>query len=71
MNKGLYACVDVGTTRIKLSVFDEELHGKQVEALTVPVGADGHQDAEELFRAVKHLADRGGELGAASMGLAT
>ena len=67
----LYACVDVGTTRIKLSIYGEDLKRMQAEALSVPVGADGLQDAEELFRAVKHLADRGRELGATSLGLAT
>lgn len=67
----LYACVDVGTTRIKLSLYDEDLRGRQVEALAVPVNADGLQDAEELFRAVKHLVNRGRELGATSVGVAT
>ena len=67
----LYACVDVGTTRIKLALYDEGLHGKLAETLSVPVGADGLQDAEELFRAVKHLVERGKELGAASVGLST
>ena len=71
MTQRLYACVDVGTTRIKLSVLDEELHRTHVEAMSVPVGADGLQDAEELFRVVKHLADRGKEFGADSIGLAT
>ncbi len=71
MSGRLYACVDVGTTRIKLSLYDENLQRKQVESLTVPVGADGLQDAEELFRAVKHLVARGKELGATSVGLAT
>ncbi|MDG6910424.1 MAG: hypothetical protein JRN08_08655 [Nitrososphaerota archaeon] len=68
---GLYACVDVGTTSIKLSVFDEELRRKNSDVLTVPVRADGLQDAEALFRAVRHLVDRGKELGASSVGLAT
>ena len=67
----LYACIDVGTTGVKLGIYDRDLHRKHGEALSVPVGADGLQDAEELFRAVKHLADRAKELGAASMGLAT
>jgi len=71
MSERLYACVDVGTTRIKLSVFDEDLQSRHAESLSVPVGADGLQDAEELFRAVKHLADKGMELGAKSLGLAT
>lgn len=69
--EGLYACVDVGTTRVKLSLYDEALRGRQVEAVSVPVGADGLQDAEELFRAVRHLVDRARELGARSVGLAT
>jgi glycerol kinase len=67
----LYACVDVGTTRIKLSLYDTNLKRRHAEALIVPVGPDGLQDAEELFRAVKHLAGRGEELGAGSLGLAT
>jgi len=71
MREMFYACVDVGTTRIKLSVFDENLRRKHAEALHVPVSADGLQDAEELFRAVKNLADRGRDLGARSLGLAT
>ena len=71
MNETLYACIDVGTTRIKLSVFGENLQCKHAESLRVPVSADGLQDAEELFQAVKHLADKGRELGAKSLGLAT
>jgi glycerol kinase len=67
----LYACVDVGTTRIKLCLYDGDLQRKHMEAVTVPVGADGHQDAEELYRAVKHLVGRAKELGAKSAGLAT
>jgi len=71
MSEMLYACVDVGTTRIKLSIFDENLQKKHAEALTVPVNPSGLQDAEELFRAVKHLVDKGKEMGARSVGLAT
>jgi len=71
LSERLYACVDVGTTRIKLSVFDGGLQCRHAESLRVPVGADGLQDAEELYRAVKHLADKGRELGAKSLGLAT
>jgi glycerol kinase len=69
--EALYACVDVGTTRVKLNLYDAEMKRKHSEALTVPVGSDGLQDAEELFRGVKHLIDRGKELGARSAGLAT
>ena len=67
----LYACVDVGTTWIKLSLYDDGLRRTHAESLTVPVGDDGLQDAEALYRVVKHLADRGRELGARSLGLAT
>lgn len=71
MNGPLYASVDVGTTRVKLGVFDETLNRIHSEYVSVPVGADGLQGAEELFRTVKHLADRGKELGAGSLGLST
>ncbi|MDG6988722.1 MAG: hypothetical protein JRN21_05275 [Nitrososphaerota archaeon] len=67
----LYACVDVGTTKIKLNVYDSELHLRHSEGATVPVSAEGLQDADELYRAVKHLIERGRELGARSAGLAT
>lgn len=67
----LYACVDVGTTRVKLSLYDSGMKRQHAEALAVPVGADGLQDAERLFQAVKHLIERGKELGATSVGLAT
>ena len=67
----LYACVDVGTTKIKLNVYDSELRSRHSEGVTVPVSAEGLQDAEELYCAVKHLIKRGRELGASSAGLAT
>ena len=67
----LYACVDVGTTTIKLRIYDSGLVRRHSESMTVPVSAEGLQDAEQLFRAVRHLLDRGKELGAKSAGLAT
>jgi len=67
----LYACIDVGTTTIKLGVYDSGLTRRYSESLKVPVGADGLQDAEQLFRAVKHMFERAGEQGAKSAGLAT
>ena len=67
----LYACVDVGTTTIKLNIYDSSLVRQHSETLTVPVSAEGLQDGEALFRAVRHLVDRGRELGAKSVGLAT
>ncbi len=67
----LYACVDVGTSNIKLCVYDSELVRRHSETASVPVDAHGLQDAELLYRAVRHLLDRGKELGARSAGLAT
>jgi glycerol kinase len=67
----LLACVDVGTTRVKLSLYDSDMRRQHSEALTVPVGPDGLQDADELFLAVRHLVEKGKELGATSLGLAT
>jgi glycerol kinase len=67
----LYACVDVGTTRVKLNLYDSDLKGHHSEAVAVPVSADGLQDAEGLFMAVKHFVRRAKELGASSFGLAT
>jgi glycerol kinase len=69
--RGLYACVDVGTTRVKLNIYDSELRKQHSESVAVPVGAEGMQDAEELFRAVRHLVARAKEMGASSLGLAT
>jgi len=66
----VYACIDVGTTRVKLNTYDSELKMKHSETLSVPVNA-GLQDADQLFSAVKHLLLRAGELGAKSAGLAT
>lgn len=67
----MYACIDVGTTKIKLNLYDSELVRRHSETLTVPVSNEGLQDAEQLYLAVKHLVDRGGELGAKSAGIAT
>lgn len=69
-SKDLYACVDVGTTRVKLNLYDSELGRVHSEDVTVPV-TEGLQDAEQLFSAVKHLLLKGRELGAKSAGLAT
>jgi glycerol kinase len=63
--------VDVGTTHVKLNTYNSELRRQHSESVVVPVGADGMQDAEELFRAVRHFVARARELGASSFGLAT
>lgn len=67
----LCACVDVGTTTIKLGVYDSALVRRHSESIAVPVSVGGLQDAEQLFRAVRHMLDRGKEMGAKSAGLAT
>jgi glycerol kinase len=67
----LYACVDVGTTRVKLNVYDSELVRRHSESLVVPVSPEGLQDAEQLFSTVNHLLRKGQELGARSAGVAT
>ncbi len=66
----MFACVDVGTTRVKLNVYDEELNKLHFEAVKVPV-VNGLQDAEQLYQAVRGLLDRSIQLGAKSAGLAT
>lgn len=72
MSRGgnLFGCVDVGTTTIKLSIYDSDLIRSHLEAVRVPVSAEGLQDADQLFKAVKHLLQRAKELGARSAGLA-
>ncbi len=67
----LLACVDVGTTKIKLSLYDSELTRTYSESASVPVAADGLQDAQDLFAVVKHMLTKGREMGARSAGVAT
>ncbi len=58
---GLFASVDVGTTSIKLGVYGSDLVRRRSEVATVPVSAEGLQDAEQLFHAVKHLGGQQGQ----------
>ena len=67
----LFASVDVGTTTVKLGVYGSDLVRRHSESVKVPVSTEGLQDAEQLYRAVRHLLERGKELGAKSAGLAT
>jgi len=67
----LFACIDVGTTRIKLNLYDEQFTRTHSEGMTLPVARDGLQDAEELYSVVKHFMSRSVELGARSAGIAT
>jgi glycerol kinase len=66
----LYSCVDVGTTRVKLNVYDEELNRRYAESVHIPL-EQGTQDPQQLFQVVKHLLERGRDEGARSAGLAT
>jgi glycerol kinase len=63
--------VDVGTTRVKLSLYDEQLSRTHSEAVPGPPVVEGQQDAEALFAIVKRMLSRGRELGAKSAGIAT
>ncbi len=67
----MYCCVDVGTTKIKLAVYDRDLARLHAESVTVPVTSDGLHDPELVFQAVRQLIKRGKDLGAKSVGLAT
>jgi glycerol kinase len=67
----MYACVDVGTTKIKLAMYDENFEKVHSEYAIVPLTADGLQDPEEVYQTVRQMLKRGKELGAKSAGLAT
>lgn len=66
-----YGCVDVGTTSVKLGIFDEEFNRIHTEYAPVPLPKDGLHDSEEVFQAVRQLLRRARDLGATSAGLAT
>jgi glycerol kinase len=67
----MYCCVDVGTTKIKLALYDKDLGRVHTESVVVPVSSDGLHDPELVFEAVRQLIRRGKDLGAKSVGLAT
>lgn len=66
----VYASVDVGTTSVRLALYDDDFERKHQEAITVPL-EDGYQNAELLYRGVRHLLRRARELGAISAGIST
>jgi glycerol kinase len=66
-----YACVDVGTTRIKLGVYDASLERVHSEDVRIPVSEDGLHDPQAVYDAVVALLRKGRELGSTSAGLAT
>ncbi|PSN91920.1 hypothetical protein B9Q03_02775 [Candidatus Marsarchaeota G2 archaeon OSP_D] len=66
-----YGCIDVGTTSVKLAVYDEDLNVVHFEAVDTHVGEDGSHDPNQLLSCVRHLILKAKELGAKSVGLAT
>jgi len=65
-----YGCIDVGTTSVKLAVYDEDLNVVHFEAVDTHVGEDGSHDPNQLLSCVRHLILKAKELGAKSVGLA-
>lgn len=66
-----YACVDVGTTRVKLSVYDENFARIRSEYNVDPISRSGLHDPEAVYQTVKQMLRRARDLGATSAGLAT
>lgn len=66
-----YACVDVGTTRVKLSVYDENFARIHSEYNVDPISRGGLHDPEAVYQTVKQMLRRARDLGATSAGLAT
>jgi glycerol kinase len=66
-----YACVDVGTTRVKLAIYDESFARVHSEHTTIPLSPDGLHDPEAVYATVRQMLKKGRELGATSAGLAT
>ncbi|MEM3685223.1 MAG: FGGY family carbohydrate kinase, partial [Conexivisphaerales archaeon] len=66
----MYACIDVGTTNIKLSIYNDELDSIKHESVKVPVSSEGLQDPLLVLQAVKHFFKIAKESGARSAGIA-
>lgn len=66
----MYASVDVGTTSVRLALYDENFEKRHHEAFTLAL-ENGYQDAELLYRTVRHMIRRAHELGATSAGIST
>lgn len=66
-----YGCIDVGTTSVKLAVYDEDVKRVYFEAVNTRVGEDGSHDPNQLLSCVRHLILKAKELGVKSVGLAT
>ena len=70
-----YAVVDVGTTNVKLFIYDEELRRTYFEAvrtgLISAVPGTVEQDPRGLYKAIRHLLSIARERGANILGIAT
>jgi len=66
-----YGCIDVGTTSVKLAVYDEGLNTLYFEAINTQIGEDGTHDPNQILSCVRHLILKAKEQGARSVGLAT
>lgn len=67
----MYGCIDVGSSSVKLGVYDDQLKRHFYESTSVPTSVDGMQDAEKILGAVRHLILRARDAGARSVGIAT
>jgi glycerol kinase len=66
-----YASVDIGTSGVKLALYDEQFRMRHFETISVPLSSDGTHDAQELLNAVRHLILKAKQKGAKSLGIAT
>ncbi len=66
-----YASVDVGTTSVKLAVYDSDLNLINFESVGLPLSPGGTHDPAQLLSVVRHLALRAKDSGARSLGIAT
>ncbi len=75
MGKATYAVVDVGTTNIKLLLYDEELNLLHLKPIKIGLLSAGpgrfEQDSETLFKAVRSLVHNARDAGARLLGIAT
>lgn len=67
----MYGVIDVGSTRIKLLVYQQDGRRTYEEYFEFPIGVDGTHDAEGIYRIVKHLILKAKEKGARLVGIAT
>ena len=74
VGRRLYAAVDVGTSRVKLYLFDDGLGVVRRASVRAPLERRGYaavHDAERLAAVVRGMLDRAVDWGASAVGLAT